>query len=384
MRKLVSIKKDYNIVYNSNISEFLDPDFIYVPIKTNYKILVKKDEVVYKNQIILENNLNKVVCPVSGKVFGVIEKMIDGQKTKSLVIQNNFKEQERRLHRQNQVKNEPDAIISRLYDFYFKYVASVLETKKIKNIVVNSIEDEPYIINNSYVLKKFNKEILDLVDLLINVFNIKHGYIAIKSNDTTCIDAYLAKIGMYPKISLSLLEDKYLLGKQFFLLERMHLRQEDTLVLDVKTVLQMYYALKYSKFMHETYITIAGPSLLRSTVIRVKNGTLLKDIIDKKIKIKNNESLFVLDGLMTGYECNISDVVVTNNTKGLIVIPKVNAKEKSCNNCGMCLKVCPVKVNPKKVMDQRKVSSNCLDCGLCTYICPCNINLRKFLRGEYE
>ena len=68
--------------------------------------------------------------------------------------------------------------------------------------------------------------------------------------------------------------------------------------------------------------------------------------------------------------------------KGVIIIPKFNEEEKPCNLCGMCYKICPVKVNPKNVMDTGKKSKNCIDCGLCTYICPCKINLRKYLRGQ--
>ena len=87
---------------------------------------------------------------------------------------------------------------------------------------------------------------------------------------------------------------------------------------------------------------------------------------------------------MTGEKANINDVVISNNTIGVIIMDKTIDKASECNNCGLCYKICPVKVNPKRVMDTKKISKNCLDCGLCTYICPCHINLRKYLRGEHE
>jgi electron transport complex protein RnfC len=148
---------------------------------------------------------------------------------------------------------------------------------------------------------------------------------------------------------------------------------------------ELYNAIKYNKFTYETFITIAGPSLVKSMVLKVKVGTLMKDIINNKFKINNKgNNLFILDGLMTGSPCQIEKTMVTKNTIGLIVIPDEEIKENSCINCGMCYKICPVRVNPKKVMDTGVRSSNCINCGLCSYICPSHINLRAFLEGNHE
>ena len=180
------------------------------------------------------------------------------------------------------------------------------------------------------------------------------------------------------------MDDKYLLGNSFFLLEHLSLKELDTFVIDARDLLDIYYALKYNKAPLETFITISGPSLSRSSVIKVKIGTKIKDIIDNNYKLINKNNLYILNGLMTGHECDIDNTIVTRNTLGVVVIPKAECEEKKCINCGLCFKVCPVKVNPKKVMDARKISKNCIDCGLCSYMCPSHINLRRFLRGEYE
>ena len=93
---------------------------------------------------------------------------------------------------------------------------------------------------------------------------------------------------------------------------------------------------------------------------------------------------YILNGLMKGHECDISNTIVTNQTIGLNIIHNINIKEYDCNSCGLCYRICPVKVNPKKIMDKKVLSKNCIDCGLCSYICPCYINLRRFLRSTNE
>ncbi|MBE6148708.1 MAG: 4Fe-4S dicluster domain-containing protein [Firmicutes bacterium] len=384
MRKLIKLKKDISIVFNSQITEFLNPEEIYLPIKNNYKVLVKNGEPVLKGQVVIENNLNKVISPISGVVVGLAKKNLDGILTNCVVIQNDFKEKNKNYIRKKDSKFDKDMIVSRLYEYYFKYIASVLESKKINNLVISGIEDEPYIANNVYVVNKYSREILEMADILSSAFKIEKTLIAMKSNDTRNIETYLSKIGTYPNISLTLIDDKYLLGKSFFLLEYLNLKDLDTLVIDARTFLNMYNALKYNKSSHETFITISGPSVSRSQVIKVKIGSLIKDVINNSINVKNKENIYVLNGLMSGQECDVNETVVTKNTLGVVIIPKEEVKESKCINCGLCFKICPVKVNPKKLMDNHKVSNNCIDCGLCSYICPSHINLRRFLRGEYE
>lgn len=383
MHKLIKLEKNYNLNYLNQIKEFYSLDYIYVPVKKNYFLLVKKGDIVLKNQIILENNLNKILCPVSGKVIDFVNKNVDGILTKVVVIENDYKEKEKCIIRKSDVKFEKEYIVSKLYDFYFKYFASILEQKKINNLIVVTYNDEPYIKNNMYITSKYSKEILEMIDILSTTFNIQNTIISMKSNDDNNIEKYLGKIGTYPNISLSLVEDYYLLEKPFFLLEYMHLKDFDSLVLDSKTLLEMHYAIKYSKFMHEVFITIAGPNINKSTVIETKIGANLFDIINNTISVKEN-SEYILNGLMTGSSCDPKETVISKNSLGVIIIPKDSLREEKCNMCGLCYKVCPVKVNPKAVMDSKKVSSNCFDCGLCSYICPCHINLRKFLRSEHE
>ena len=382
MRKLIKLEKDDSIVFNQNITEFLSSEEIYLPIKKNYQLLVKTNDYVLKDQIIMENNLNKVFSPVSGFVGEIDSKIVEGSSVKCLNIHNDFKEKSR-PNRKRESSFTKDTLINKLYEYFFKYVASVFENKHINNLIISGIDDEPYILNNSYILNKYPKEILEMTDILSTTFEISHTSIVMKNTQNKNIEKYLGKIGTYPNIGLVFIDDNYLLGHPFFLLEHLGCTEIDSFVIDVKTILNMYEAIKYNRLPSETFISISGPCVSKSMVLRVKIGSSLQEIVDNNIKI-NGDVLYVLNGLMTGHECDISNVIVTNQTIGLIIIPNIKVEEQQCNNCGLCYRICPVKVNPKKCMDQKKESKNCIDCGLCSYICPCHINLRKFLRSEHE
>jgi len=64
---------------------------------------------------------------------------------------------------------------------------------------------------------------------------------------------------------------------------------------------------------------------------------------------------------------------------------------RSCVNCGICAKICPVDILPQFTMkclvaDEVEEALahgllDCAECGLCTYACPCKIELREVLRA---
>ncbi len=383
MRELIKLNKNYNCDLNSELVSYLDPEFVYIPIKKNYNLLVKNKDLVLKEQIIMENNLNKIISPISGLAKEIKMRNISGALVPCLVIENDFKEKAKVVRKKTMVENR-EALISKLYEYYFKYIASVLETRKINNLVINGIEDEPYIFNNPFILNNYCKEILEISDMIADFFSIPKTIVAVKASDTLNINKCLSSIGTYPNIELSLVDDKYLLGNGYFLREYLNLEELDTLVLSARELIDIYNAIKHDHHITETFITISGNAVEKSQVIKVKIGTLFKDIIDEKVKITSPNVKYIINGLMTGEECDINDSIVATSTKGLVIINNENIKEEECNNCGLCYKICPVKVNPKKVMDTGKISTNCLDCGLCTYMCPNHINLRKYLRGENE
>lgn len=379
MRKLIKLDKIYDINFDNKIYPFLSVEHIYIPIESGFKLLKKQNDKVLKGEPILENKLKKIRSSISGKVIGISKLLCDGIEKECVVIENNYEESSKEV--KDKMKNiTSDDIIKSLSILNFEKYLNIFQCKKINNLVINGIEDEPYFENNPFILNNYSNEILKIVDVISNAFKIKNSYIAIKSTDTENINLFLSKIGTYTNINLNLVEDKYLLGNDFFLLENMHLK-EDSIVISAKDLLSIYNNLLYNDYNLNTFITIASPLFNKSYVVNVKVGTLLSDIFNK-LSINNVEGLCIYNGLMTGYEIDYKKCVITFDTKGVIIIPKFNEEVKPCNLCGMCYKICPVKVNPKNVMDTGKKSKNCIDCGLCTYICPCKINLRKYLRGQ--
>ncbi len=81
-------------------------------------------------------------------------------------------------------------------------------------------------------------------------------------------------------------------------------------------------------------------------MLKVKIGASLEEIINNNVKIKDNDVQFILNGLMTGHGCDIKNVIITNQTSGLIVIPNIKEAELKCNKCVLCYRRWRRKISP--------------------------------------
>ena len=90
--KLYQIKENPLIKCNKEIKEYLDADYIYIPYNKDYELKIKNHELVNLNSVILTNKDKKVYSPVSGNIMGLCETIINGNLSKAIVIENNFKD----------------------------------------------------------------------------------------------------------------------------------------------------------------------------------------------------------------------------------------------------------------------------------------------------
>ena len=94
--KLITLNQDPNIIVSKKVTEFLNPDYIYLPVDKN-KITVKQNDLVLIDAPVSRET--NIVSSISGTVTGLRDVYINGIKKKSLVIKNNYKENRINLKR---------------------------------------------------------------------------------------------------------------------------------------------------------------------------------------------------------------------------------------------------------------------------------------------
>ena len=168
--RLVSIEKDEKIKIDKNLYVFLNPDYIYIP-TYNEKVYVEQDAPVYKNELIAGIN-RKAVTSISGKVLGYNKSLIKNKNETCIVIENDYREKIQTITKIR--KNITIEIILKVLEKNDDGLFNVFKSlTTCNNIVVNAINDEPYVINNIITLKENINDILDCIDELSLLYKSK-------------------------------------------------------------------------------------------------------------------------------------------------------------------------------------------------------------------
>ena len=363
--KRIKINKDKYINIDNKITSYLNPDNIYIPIN-NKKILKSINDKVYKGDEVLEG----IYSPISGKVSKIT--------ADTLIIANDFRE----LNKNNNSKIEitSENILKVFENNQEKELLAKFNNKtSFDNIIINCINDNPYVYNKIFLLRENIKVILEVINKLSTIYNCKNNLLVIKNDESSLIDECFNIIDVYPNIKIALTSDEYLLEREEYLLEKLNIKK-NYLYLDVEKIIHIYNLFN-NQFEDTKLITISCNALKENKVLMVKKYTSLKDILLKFIKINAKKCNIIVNGLMTGYKLDLtSDLYITDDISSINIMKKEIISNNSCIKCGKCIKVCPKKVNPIL----KKNINNCIDCGLCTYICPVHINLRKYLMGDID
>ncbi len=362
--RFITLEKE-NIVFKEKVKPFLNPDLVYIPLLDN-KI---KNKTLKKGEMVFNN----FYSAVSGTVIGTSKIKLDSDKyIQGLVIRNDFCETPvTNIATRRKINNlSYENVINSLTDIDLK---NKIKNIKYKTIIINGIDDDPYIKNEAFIQKIHFREILNTIDLLQNLYPESNVMIVLKSTDNENILNYTNFLGSYKNITLRLVEDYYLLGKEQFIKEYLQIK-EDTLHLKTSEVYNFYQEVKRCKPTLEKYITISGDGVEYNQVYLVKLGTKINSFGDF-----TNFDVY-LNGIM-GKKIDPKDLIVTKNLEGIVVMQKKPLKSLECIKCGQCLNICPIHSNPLLAYKKQK-KIKCIDCGLCSYICPSFIPLEKYIRRD--
>lgn len=394
------------IVYNK-------PKKVYIPLisgnDTNITILVNKGEYVYKGSIVGKRKGDfriPIHSSVSGTVLDFEEKTcFTGEKVKCVVIENDFKEKiEQKINvKKNINKYSKEEFLELIkengviglggagFPTYVKY-----EAQKIKQLIVNAVECEPYIMADYGLAKIKCEEILETIDAILEINQIDEAIIAIKKNNIELKEVFDNFIGTYLKIKIQLVSNTYPMGWERLLIKEVTGKEYHNLPIEqgivvnnIATIYAIYEALKYNKPLMERIITFSGEGLEQCSNVLVKIGTPVKEILNL-LSSKEN-SILIAGGPMMGVNA-VDDLVITANLNCVLCLHYVPEISTSCLKCGKCVNVCPAKLSPVLIMKCKNQEEQdidklkklhperCIECGLCSYICPAKILVREEVR----
>ena len=351
--KKMRLKKNNNILVSNYLDDFFDPKEVFIPIVDQASLKIKS-KIVKKGELLFSNAEEKVFSPISG----ILKNIVTLNNQKYLVIKNNFKEEQRKKDKKK-LKYDKKEILELINKYYPKF-----NLEKISNILYFKVlTDDIYLASNSFILNKYLDDLLDVLDILREIYNFVEVKILIKENDSESINLISNILGRYPFISITLVKDIYPIANNLLLEKYFNTKMN---ILEFDDVLNILYAIFYHQPYLDCYVTISG-NIPNREVIKVKRGTNLNEVLDR-LNIDKKQAR--LNNILNN-KINIDNLIIDEKIKSILFFDEEKIA-KPCISCSKCLKVCPMGCEPilKKKMDK------CISCGLCEYVCPSFIKLR--------
>lgn len=414
-RKYQSMKP---MTKNTKLKELKDASLLYVPLSQHIGSpaipVVEIGDYVKKYEKIGEVSGNisaNIHSPVSGDVVDVVEHLVaNGNKVKTVIIANDFKNKE-----ENLVKRELRDLKLIKKDEIFKiikeagivglggaqfptYIKYDIKFRKVETLIINGAECEPYLTFDYSVMKNYTREIFRGLKVIQKLLNPKEIVIGIEAENSELVEIF-EEMGKEEgfDLKIQLLPTIYPQGSELQLINTVTGKkvrkgelplEKGVVVSNVSTVKAIYDAFFEGKPLIERVVTVSGEEARNIGNYKIKFGTPLYHIV-KELKIQNEEKV-IFGGPMMGMEIFDSRVPVIKGTSGILFLSTEEIERKNCISCGYCVEVCPMNLMPFEFADcyekgkyEQMVKANiqnCIECGACEFVCPSRVPLIESIK----
>lgn len=276
--------------------------------------------------------------------------------------------------------------------------------KKIKWLIINGVECEPYLNCDNRLMLEQPSGIVEGLKLVMRLFPAAKGIIAIENNKPKAIDIIKAEIARQKadNIAVASLKVKYPQGAEKMLIKSLTGQEyvvtalpadAGCIILNVRTIQQIWEAIAMGEPAVTRIVSVTGEAITKPKNVLVPLGTSVRELIDFCGGFKEPPVKILSGGPMMGVSMRSIDVPIVKGTSGILALTRDEAflaPETACIRCGHCVESCPMGLLPYELFElvrrrdykafEEKGGMNCLECGSCTYVCPAYRHLTQACR----
>ncbi|MDD5242140.1 MAG: electron transport complex subunit RsxC [Sulfuricella sp.] len=278
---------------------------------------------------------------------------------------------------------------------------------KIRTLVLNGAECEPWITSDDVLMRERAAEIVEGIKIMAHLMQPEKVLIGIEDNkpeaiaamQAVCRSVNLEQAANFEVVPVPTLYPgggekqliKVLTGKEVPSGQRP--LNIGVVCANVATAYTVHRAINHGEPVISRIVTVTG-NVQRPQNFEVLIGTPLGEIIQLAGGAAADTSHYLIGGPMMGFDLTNLDAPLTKATNCIIAAspalfpPKPAAMP--CIRCGQCAQACPADLQPQELFwfSQSKNFDkacaynlfDCIECGCCDYVCPSHIPLVSYFR----
>lgn len=398
------------------IEEVLPGKYLVFPMEHEEKPLVIPGEYVLTGQLIARSDdaFSRIHSSVSGIVREIEERTtVDGKECLSIVIENDEKYKEIDFGDYVEADDlQNRQILARIMSAGVVDTTGngepvcqkldVTEPQKVRHIIVNCTESEPYLTSKYRCAVERPEWIVEGVRILLKLFPNAKGILAVENEQQEAITSLQKILADSKNIKIIPMKRKYPQDKERMLIFTCTGKQinssktaEDArcIILNSDTVYAICNAVTFGRPMYQRLMTVSGECIANPKNMVVRIGTMASELVSATGAYTEIPDKLICGGPMTGNAVKSLEFPVTKQIFAILCIKDtVHWTETlpACIGCGFCVDVCNEQLLPTRLAKAAQENNKdqflklggmeCCECGSCSYICPAKRGLTQMIQ----
>ena len=273
------------------------------------------------------------------------------------------------------------------------------DDSKVKYVIVNGAECEPYLNSDYRLMLERPEELLGGLKVILSLFPNAEGVIGIEDNKPEAIRLLTEKTASEPRIHVEALKTKYPQGGERMLIHAITGQDINSsmlpfdagcIVKNVATVIAVYQAVCCSTPLINTVMTITGDAVKSPCNLEVPIGCSHKEVLEAAGGFSAQPEKLISGGPMMGTAMYTLDIPVQKTSSSILAFvedPVADNPSSPCIHCGRCVQACPERLVPQMMQVaadndnfewfEKLGGMECIECGCCTIVCPAHRTLTQ-------